>query len=179
MNTYAYIDDSLDANLNPRILRAVLGMGASGMVLAGYWLQPLWIFTLAVVSVYLMVTAIIGEGLLDVLFRAASRETGTEPELDRNVLYGPGRAARGVTAGAALGSVISGLLLLDPGEIFALNVVGFYTGMTAIMAWDPVYGLFRSVFRSRGPAFIPVTAAANVRIGHVTETHPDTQRRAA
>lgn len=56
-------DERLDDHLGRRLARSGVGVAAAGLFLAGYLVQPAWIFLLSALSIYLTVTAILGGGL--------------------------------------------------------------------------------------------------------------------
>lgn len=105
MNTYAYANGELDTNFNARMLRATIGVGVAGTFLTGIWVSPAWIFTASVLSVYLVASAILNKTLIDVFFKSPSKGAAvwTDQERTRGNI---GRAARGVTDGVAMGSVV-------------------------------------------------------------------------
>lgn len=134
MNHSTYINDSSSDTIR-HVLRAASGIGIACIALAGHWSHPWALFALSGLSVYLTCSAIIGKGLWDAFFKSDTDETGT------NVARAE-RAGRGVTAGVAMGTVLSGALLLDPVDVFVLMLVGVYTGLSALTGWDPVRALF-------------------------------------
>lgn len=117
-----------------RVLRAASGIGLATVALTGVWSHPWAVFTLCAVSIYLTTSAIVGRSLFDGFF------TGTTDD-SANVAPSE-RAGRGVTAGVTLGTVISGALMLDPFDMFVLLLVGMYSGMSALIGWDPVRAIF-------------------------------------
>ncbi len=72
MKTYSN-DDRLNTDLAKRLGRAGLGVAATGVFLVGYLVQPAWVFSLSVLSIYLTITAILGEGLTGVFKQAVPR----------------------------------------------------------------------------------------------------------
>lgn len=168
----------LDSRFNARMLRATLGLGLAGTFLTGLWVAPAWIFAASVMAVYLVTTAILDKGVMDAV-PGSAKGRSQEPAYEHNVPH-VGRVARGAAAGAALSGVLGDALIdayvLDAFGIFALNVLGIYLTMTAIIAWDPVNALFRSgavpmgvraatapagrSMADTGPVFGPRTAGA-------------------
>lgn len=75
MNAYDH-EERLDGGLDKRVLRAGLGVAATGIFLVGYLVTPVWIFALSALSIYLTISAILGKGVADVFkgeaFRSAA-----------------------------------------------------------------------------------------------------------
>lgn len=171
MKAYAHVASQLDANLGERILRATIGVGLTTTFLTGVWVTPTWIFTASVLALYLVVSAIVDKGLLDIVFKPETREAVQPPsgKARSNV----GRLARGATAGVALGSVLGDAVIdayvLDALDIFMLNVGGIFLAMTT---------LFRP---ETGLAELPISPVAGAMSGtrQVSKPEFDTKERAA
>jgi len=169
MNTYRINSETLDATFNKRTLRVALSVAAFSAVLAGYETNPMGIFLLCGASIYFMITATIGEGLLEVLVRSAgtvAKWTASTASHASNLGHSQ-RIARGATAGVALGGVLSGAFLIDAADIFALNVVGFFLAMTATVAWCPIiaalqylHGRRRAIVGPQAPSTVAVSPIA-------------------
>lgn len=141
MNTDTLNGHTVHAMSTKRILRTALGVAAFSPVLAGYETEPAGIFVLSAASVYFMTTAILGEGLLEVLFRVIRGAAGEVALPHGHNIGHPARAARATAAGAVLSGVLSGTFAMDAGDIFALNVAGFFLGTTAAVAWCPIVAM--------------------------------------
>lgn len=151
----------LAVNMHKRTLRAMLAVCAFSTYLVGYKVSPAWIFALSALSIYLMMSAVIGNGLLGALAALAGRREQDEPgAVDLNI-GGWDRAVRGVMALAMMASVMGGMtVMLDNLDYFIVMLITFYAGMTAMIAWDPIYALLSLRTRrnpypvrlSRGPA---------------------------
>ncbi len=122
------------SNTTGRVLRAASGIGIATVALTGLWSHPWAVFALSTVGVYLTSSAIVGRGLWDAFFKGQTDDTANVTASER--------AGRGVTAGVTLGTVISGALMLNPIDMFVLLLVGMYSGMSALIGWDPVRALF-------------------------------------
>lgn len=136
MNTYAHIHSGLDTHFNGRMLRATLGVGLAATFLSGMWVTPAWVFTAAVLAIYLVTSAILDKSLLDMVFRAHGHEAAVQPAYDRARMT-VGRLARGATAGVAMGSVLGDAVIdayvLDALDIFLLNAGGVFLAMTTLV----------------------------------------------
>lgn len=141
MNVDTLNEQMSDALSPNRLLRTAVGVAAFSAVLAGYETAPAGIFILSAASLYFITTAIVGQGLLDVLFRVISGAAREAVLTHGHNIGRPARVARGAAAGAALGSVLSGTFAMDAGDIFALNAAGFFLGTTAAVAWCPVVAM--------------------------------------
>lgn len=152
MKAYAYVDDTFDAGLYKRVMRAAAGLGLAGIVVAGVAHDPRWIFVLSALGIYLTTTAIIGEGifgLFDRLVDKLVREDDDSIEFDLNV-GGGDRLARAAAAVVVFASIMDGVsAALDPVDYFLWTLAGFYAGMTAILAWDPAYRAVHASTRHR------------------------------
>lgn len=172
MNTYAYANGELDTNFNARMLRATIGVGVAGTFLTGIWVSPAWIFTASVLSVYLVASAILNKTLIDVFFKSPSKGAAvwTDQERTRGNI---GRAARGVTAGVAMGSVLGDTVIdayaLEAVEIFMLNLGGALLAMTTFFRGN----------QSNAGHFAPAMAGSLSGTGQVTEAQTADRKRAA
>lgn len=171
MNTESYFDQTPDGTMGRRILRGTLGVGAFTSVLVGYAASPWSIFFLSSASIYLMTTAVIGEGLLDVLVRWTGARSKAATASHACNLGHAQRVARGITASAALGSVLSGPFLMDAGDIFVASVAGFFLATTATIAWCPLVGMFHylssrrtDLARPPEPSSVPVVSTVAGRM---------------
>lgn len=172
MNTYSHVNSELDTNFNARVLRAIIGVGLTGTFLTGIWVTPAWVFTASVLAIYLVGSAILNRSLLDVVVKRPSEEAVAQADYERkrgNI----GRAARGVTAGVAMGSVLGDAAIdayaLEALDIVMLSVGGAFLAMTTLFRGDRV---------STGQ-FVPVMAGSMSGTGQVTEPHPADRKRAA
>lgn len=140
MNTCGRVVDNSGVELNKRAARTAAGIAAFSVFLAGYALHPVWIFALSSLSIYLVTTAIIGEGPVGVLLRAVNGRLEDDLEaFDQNV-GGWDRAARAAATAFLFAGVITGASpLADAVDYFVLTLMGFYAGTTSIIAWDPLY----------------------------------------
>jgi len=176
MNTYRINDETYYGSWSRRALRVVLGTAAFGAILAGYKNSPVAIFVLSAVSIYCMITAILGQGLLDALFRAVqtSAEEGAASH-PRNIAV-PEQVARGAVSGAALGSVLSGAFVMDAGDIFTLGAAGALLGLTATVAWCPVVAALHYLLGRRArtvePAVPSTMAAISATAAPLTNAPP-------
>lgn len=146
MDTYHFINEPLDANFHKRMMRVTLGLGAIGLALTRYKADPLGIFLLSTISIYLMISAIIGRGVLDIVLKGVRSQTRKASVSHALNLQAPERVVRGITAGVALGSVVSSTFVLNPLDFFALNLAGFFFATTAAIAWCPIVGLFQYLY---------------------------------
>ena len=150
MKAYQYVDDTFDASLVKRIMRAAVGLGTVSVVPTGVVQAPGWNFALSAISLYLITSAIIGEGIFGLLGRLLDKAVQGEDDLfdcDFNV-GGGDRLARAAVAVVVFASIMSGVSVqLGPVDYFLWALVGFYAGMTAILAWDPAYQIIYSSTR--------------------------------
>lgn len=163
MNTYRIDDETFQGSWIRRVLRVTLGTAAFGAVLTGYANAPAGIFVLSAASIYCMVTAILDQGLLDVLFRAVQTAAAERTASHACNMADPERVTRGAAAGAALGSVLSGAFVMDAGDIFTLGAAGAFLGLTATVAWCPLIAGLQFLLTRRAPMIDPArpsTAAA-------------------
>ena len=165
---YATITNDTETNITGRVLRAASGIGIATVALTGYWSHPWVLFALFAVSIYLTSSAIVGKGLADLFFKSSTSDIGNVSASER--------AGRSVTAGVTMGTVISGALMLNPVDMFVLLLVGMYTGMSALIGWDPVRALFGGSSKSTDkgltrpiPATIGQTGLGGT--GHLDEPH--------
>lgn len=172
MNTYAHIHGELDSDLNARILRVTIGLGVAGTFLTGIWTSPAWIFTASVLSIYMVASAILNRSLVDAFSKSANEEAAAPTDCQKIRRGNIGRAARGVTAGLAVGSVLGDAVIdayaLEAIEIFMLNVSGAFLAMTTLFRGD----------RAGTEHFRPVMAGSPSGTGQVTNPHADTKRAA-
>lgn len=138
--------NEVNPKITGRVLRGAAGIGMAAAALSGYWSHPLALFALLSASIYVTTSAIIGRGLWDGLIKPS---TAADPG---NVTI-PERTARGVTAAAVMGAIVSGTLVLDAADVFMLMLAGVYAAASAITAWDPLRALFDA-----GPDAAPVDA---------------------
>jgi hypothetical protein len=155
MNTHPSSVDTLDAGLPNRVVRTAAGFAAVGVVVADLALHPAWIFALSTLCIYLIVSAILGVGLSGLFHRTLDRLIRDE---DDSIGYelnvgGGDRLARGAAAAVVFGSIVGGISVsLDPLDYFLWTLVGLYTGMSAVVAWDPAYRLLNLSTRRHHPA---------------------------
>ncbi|HKJ22906.1 MAG TPA: DUF2892 domain-containing protein [Gammaproteobacteria bacterium] len=163
MRTDGYGDHGLVVNMHKRALRGMLAVCAFSTYLVGYRVSPGWIFAFSTLSIYLMMSAIIGSGLLSALAGLLGRREPDEPvSMDLNI-GGWDRLVRGATALVMMGSVMSGItMMLDTLDYFILMLITFYAGMTAIIAWDPVYALLSLGSRSNPSPAFPLRRSTDV-----------------
>lgn len=142
MRSEGHGDQVLVANMHKRALRAILAVCAFSTYLVGYRVSPDWVFALSALSIYLMISAIIGSGLLGAMAALAGRRDQEEPVcVDLNI-GGWDRAVRGTIALVMMASVMGGItVMMDNVDYFIVMLITFYAGMTAIIAWDPCYAL--------------------------------------
>ncbi len=152
MKAYAYVDDTFDAGLYKRVKRAAAGLGSVSIVPAGIAHDPRWIFVLSCLSIYLTITAIIGEGVFGLFDRLVGKLVQAQDEsadFDLNVGGGDRLARAGVSV-VVFASIMYGVSVnLGPVDYFLWTLVGFYAGMTAILAWDPAYQVVHTSTRHR------------------------------
>lgn len=168
MNTQTYFDtDGYDTSTLRMSLRGAVGVAAMAPILVGFLIEPAWVFFLSMVSLYVVISAIIGTGMLSDLYDLTFGRDETEMDADMKFNVGSwDRAARAVTATATLGIVVSGIVYpLSTYGYFVLSLVGFYTGLTAIIRWDPFYSAMQLSSRglpAEAPIMVPVKPAKPV-----------------
>lgn len=181
MKAYAYVDDTFDAGLYKRVRRAMAGMGAVGIVVAGLAHDPRWIFILSGLSIYLTTTAIIGEGVVDLFDRLADRRGQDEDDAIEFALNvgGGDRLARAAAAVVVFASIMDGVsAALDPVDYFLWTLVGFYAGMTAILAWDPAYQVVHTSTRHRHAVGHEAPRPGRLMVSRVSRVVDDETRAA-
>lgn len=164
MNSYRINDETYYGSWSRRAPRVVLGTAAFSAILTGYEDAPVAIFILSLVSIYCMITAILGQGLLDVLFRPAQTAAEDGAVSHPCNIAVPERVARGAVSGAALGSVLSGAFVLDAGDVFTLGAAGALLGLTATVAWCPVVAALQYLLSRRSRTFEPAAASTTAVI---------------
>lgn len=171
MNTNAHSTSELDVNFSARILRATIGVGLATPFLTGVWVTPAWILTASVLAIYLVISAILGKGLLDIVFRSAAREA-VQPAYG-GARTNVGRLARGATASVAMGSVLGDAVIdayaLEAIDIFMLNVGGVLLAMTTLFGAKPAF--------TETPAPVMVDSISGT--GQVTEPEFASKKHAA
>ena len=88
-------------------------------------------------------------GLFDRLVDKLAQEQDDALDFDLNV-GGGDRLARAGASLVVFASIMDGVSAqLDPVDYFLWTLVGFYAGMTAILAWDPAYRVLHTSTRHR------------------------------
>ena len=64
MNTVTYDFSAENVAVNERVLRTIFGMGLLTLIIIGIFITPSMIFGLSILSIYLVITAILGIDLV-------------------------------------------------------------------------------------------------------------------